>query len=150
LAAYRPDQGIYARIVAGATALLLALFASVRVYHLTFDENGPAIPLLGMGVPSAAIWASIVFVVLAFVIFLFTYGLRTGLAALDKTSHALIDLLIDTQAELAKVSWPGREELVRSTAAVLVSMVLLGAFLVSVDWVVISALRMLGVLPAPS
>ena len=42
---------------------------------------------------------------------------------------------------------PGKEELVRSTAAVLISMVLLGAFLISVDWVVISALRMLGVLP---
>ena len=147
MAAYRPDQGVYARVVAGGTALLLALFASVRVYQLSYAEGDASIEMLGMPVPHSAIWAAVLFVGLAFVVFVFTYGLQTGLAALDKGSHALIDLLIDTQAELGKVSWPGSEELTRSTAAVLISILLLGVFLLGVDWLVASALRSLGVLP---
>ena len=146
MAAYRPDQGIYARFVAGGTALLLAFYASVRVYQLTFTE-GATFPVLGLKVPHSAIWAAALFVGLAFITFVFSYGLHTGLAAVDKGSRALIDLLIDTQTELGKVSWPGSEELTRSTAAVLISIVLLGVFLLGVDWLVASALRSLGVLP---
>jgi preprotein translocase SecE subunit len=147
LAAYRPDQGIYARIAAGGTAVLLALFASVRVYQLTFEATEPTIPMLGMSVHYSVVYAAVAFVGLAFVAFVLLYGLRTGVGTVDKGSHALIDLLIDTQAELAKVSWPGSEELTRSTAAVLISIVLLGIFLLCVDWVVASALRYVGVLP---
>jgi preprotein translocase SecE subunit len=55
--------------------------------------------------------------------------------------------LIDTESELAKVSWPGSEELTRSTTAVLISIVLLGGFLFCVDWLVALVMRMLEVLP---
>ena len=128
-------------------ALLMALFASVRVYQLSYTDGEAGIEMLGMDIPHSAIWAAVLFVGLAFVAFVFTYGLQTGLAAVDKGSHTLIDLLIDTQAELGKVSWPGSEELSRSTIAVLISILLLGVFLLGVDWLVASALRTLGVLP---
>ena len=147
MAAYRPDQGVYARVVAGGTVLLLALFASVRLFQLSHTEGEATFPLLGLGVPHSAVWAAVLFVGLAFLAFLFSYGLQTGLAGLDKRTHVLIDLLIDTQSELAKVAWPGSEELTRSTAAVLISILLLGVFLLGVDWVLASVLRSLGVLP---
>ena len=127
--------------------LLLALFASVRVFQLSHATDEAAVKLLGMDVPHSALWAALLFVGLAFVAFLFTYGMETGLKSLDKKTHALIDLLVDTQSELSKVSWPGSEELTRSTTAVLVSILLLGVFLLCVDWLLASALRSLNVLP---
>jgi len=127
--------------------LLLALFASVRAFQLGHATDEAAVKLLGMDVPHSALWAALLFVGLAFVIFLFTYGMETGLKSLDKKTHALIDLLVDTQSELSKVSWPGSEELTRSTTAVLVSILLLGVFLLCVDWLLASALRSLEVLP---
>jgi len=127
--------------------LTLALFASVRVFQLSHTTDEAAIQLLGMDVPHSAVWAAVLFVGLAFVAFLFTYGLETGLKSLDKKTHALIDLLVDTQSELSKVSWPGSEELIRSTTAVLISILLLGVFLLCVDWLLASALRSLDVLP---
>jgi len=146
LAAYRPEQGVYARFVAGAAALLLALFASVRVYQELYEAES-TVALFGADVPVSAVWASVLFIILAALTFVFTYGVHTGFKALDRTSRALIDLLIDTQMELSKVSWPGSDVLIRSTSAVLISIVLLGVFLVGVDSLVASALRFLGVLP---
>jgi len=146
-APYRPGQGVYARGAAAGAVLLLALFGSWRLYVLVRGVTDKSFPLLGMQVPYAALWAAAVFVLMAAVIFLFTFGLRTGLKSLDARAQGLIDLLIDTEAELAKVSWATRDELVRSTAAVLIFVALLGAFLFCVDWVVLFAMRQLRVLP---
>ena len=59
----------------------------------------------------------------------------------------LVDLLVDTQAELQKVSWPTREELRSSTTVVLVCIFILGAFLYVVDVVVSFVMSRIGVLP---
>jgi preprotein translocase SecE subunit len=103
--------------------------------------------LLGVHVPYAALWAGGAFVVMAALVFLFCFGVETGIGALDTKTHGLIDLLIDTEAELTKVSWPDSDELSVSTTAVLVSVVLLGTFLLCVDWLVALLMRTTGVLP---
>jgi len=103
--------------------------------------------LLGMKVPFAALWAAGLFVVLGAFVFLFTFGVATGLEALDSKTRASVDLLIDTEGELAKVSWPGRDDLLRATSAVLVLILVLGAFLFGVDNLVTYLLSMVGVLP---
>jgi preprotein translocase subunit SecE len=137
-------------VAAGAALLLVALFASVRLFHSVNREGAGAIPVPGFGleVPPAALWAAGLFLMLAFVAFVFTFGLATGIAGVDGKVRALIDLLIDTQAELGKVSWPNREQLTRSTTAVLVSVVLIGLFLLVVDLLVGYAMRMMNVLPS--
>jgi len=147
LTPYRPGQGIYARAATGVALLLVALFGSVRLFQLTRVEK-IAFKVLGMGVPEAALWAGGVFIVLGAVIFLITFGPQTGLRGLDSKTKRLIDLLIDTEAELAKVSWPSSQELTSSTTAVLVSIILLGAFLFCVDWLAASLMRSLQVLPS--
>lgn len=131
--------------------LLVALFASIRVSQwrqAQVDEAAQsAFRFLGMPVQYSSIVGAVVFVLLAFVIFMLTYGLATGIRGLDSKTHGLIDLLIDTESELAKVSWPGSDELTRSTTAVLISIALLALFLFLVDWFVASVMRSLGVLP---
>jgi preprotein translocase SecE subunit len=139
---------MYARAAAAAAMALVSLVACVRLYQKTrTDAAGVALELLGLPVPYAAIWSAGVFVALGCVIFLFTFGLNTGLGLVDGKAHGLIDLLIDTEAELAKVSWPSPDELRVSTAAVLVSIVVLGVFLLGVDALAVFVMRLLGVLP---
>ena len=89
-----------------------------------------------MGVPNSALWAAVMFVVLAGTVFIFAFGVTTGIGWLDSKMRRVVDLLTDTQSELAKVSWPSRDQLVRSTTAVLVSIALLGVFLLCVDQVI--------------
>jgi preprotein translocase SecE subunit len=126
------------------------LFAGTRVFQMAQRgqlETTPLFRVLGLGVTAPLLWAAGIFVALAALTFLFTVGPQTGLKWLDSRTHIFIDLLIDTEAELAKVSWPSSEVLSRSTAAVLVAMVLLGIFLFCVDSVVAFVMGALRVLP---
>lgn len=125
--------------------LLLALFGSFRLYQLTVTPD--TVRLLGMAVPVAALWSAGVFGVLGILILVLCMGPSTGIKAIDGQTHALIDLLIDTEAEMGKVSWPDNDELTRSTTAVLIGIVLLGVFLFVVDWTVTFAMRLIEVLP---
>ncbi len=147
LTSYRPGQGVYARTATGGALLLIALFGSVRLFNMVRAQK-VAFTLLGMQVPQAALWAGGVFIVLAAVVFLLTFGPQTGLQGLDSKTQRLIDLLVDTESELAKVSWPSSAELTSSTTAVLISIILMGAFLFCVDWLAASLMRSLQVLPA--
>jgi preprotein translocase SecE subunit len=125
--------------------LLLALFGSFRLFQLTVTPDSVAV--LGMNVPVAALWSAGLFVALGGVILLLSVGPTTGIEGIDSKTHQLIDLLIDTETELGKVSWPDSEELTRSTTAVLVCIVLFGAFLFVVDWGVTLVMRAIEVLP---
>lgn len=145
LTPYRPGQGIYARSATGAALLLVALFASVRLFQLSSSEA--TFKWLGMNVPHTALWSAAMFVGLGAVVFLFTFGVHTGLKRLDARTHSVIDLLIDTESELTKVSWPGPDELRSSTTAVLVSIILLGTLLFCIDWLVAFVMGGLKVLP---
>jgi preprotein translocase SecE subunit len=144
---YRPAQGTYARIGTAAALLLVCLFGSYRFYSLLAAGTTGQFTALGMKVPYAAVVAGGLFVLMGAFVWLVTFGPQTGLKGLDGVTRKWIDLLIDTEGELRKVSWPTRDDLVNSTAAVLVSIALLGAFLVSMDYLVGWAMTGLGVLP---
>jgi len=144
LSPYKLNQGVYARAVAGMAILVLALFASVRLFELLGGRDQSP---MAVGIPVAYFWALALFVVLAAVVSVFTFGLHTGVRGLDSTSMALVDLLIDTQTELQKVSWPTREELRTSTTVVLICMAVLSVLLYAVDLVVSFVMSTFGVLP---
>ena len=145
LSPYKPTRGLYARGAAGAALLVLALFASVRFFQIIGIEK--SFYFLAMPVPYGVFWAGGLFVVLAALIAVFTVGFETGWKALDGRTHALVDLLIDTEAELQKVSWPNREELRRSTTVVIICIVVLGGFLAVVDLIISALMSGLRVLP---
>ncbi len=149
LSPHRPGQGIYARSATAGVLVLVALFAGYRLYYMLVVDAGfvGSTTLLGVKVPYATLWAAGLFVVLGALAFLFTFAVPTGLAALDSKTRASVDLLIDTEGELAKVSWPGRDDLLKATSAVLVLIIVLGVFLYGADRVVTYVLALLGVLP---
>ena len=145
IAIYKPNQGTYARAASAGALLLLDLLACVSFYGMLGGEG--MFKAMGMNVPYDALWAGILFVALAAVIAIFVFGVQTGLRGLDAASRSLVDLLVDTQAELQKVSWPSREDLSRSTVIVLSCVLLLGGFLWVVDIVISYAMMTLNVLP---
>jgi len=144
---YRPAQGTYARIGTAVALLVVFLFGSYRLYSLLATGPGKVFIVLGLKVPYAALVPGGVFIVLGALVWVLTFGPQTGIKGLDALTRRWIDLLIDTEGELRKVSWPTRDDLVNSTAAVLVSIVLLGVFLVGMDFLVGWAMSSLGVLP---
>ena len=148
LTPYKPNQGVHVRGGAGVALMLLSLFGCARLYEML--QGGSTFPLLGMKVSSVAfIWAGAVFVTLACLIAVLTFGLQTGWAGLDAKTRRFVDLLVDTEGELQKVSWPGREKLRRFTTVVLVCILVLGVFLTVVDLIFTQLMESLGVLPAP-
>jgi len=120
----------------------LGLFASFRVFQQLGSGSGTL-----AGIPVAFLWAAALFAGVAVLTSIFTFGLQTGWEGLDSKSRALVDLLVDTQTELVKVSWPTREELRSSTTVVLVCILILSVFLYAVDLIVSFAMSRLGVLP---
>lgn len=124
--------------------LVLCLFASVRLFTVL---GGSKEASLVAGMPVSFLLAAGLFVVLAALVGILTFGLQTGLRGLDAKSRAFVDLLADTQTELQKVSWPTREELRSSTIVVLVCILVLGAFLYAVDVIVSFLMTRVGVLP---
>ena len=88
--------------------------------------------------------------VLVALIALLAFGISTGYRFIDSKTHAFIDLLIETEGELQKVSWPTKDDLVNSTSVVLVSVVVIGVFLWVVDVLLSAAMSSAGVLPTPT
>jgi len=61
---------------------------------------------------------------------------------------AFADFLIAVEAEMAKVSWPGRTELVRASIVVLMTILLMGFILFGFDWLwIILFTKVLHLLP---
>ena len=58
------------------------------------------------------------------------------------------DFLIATESEMKKVSWSSRAELVGSTLVVIVTVIILSAYIFGVDSLVAKGLNLLGVLPS--
>jgi len=56
-----------------------------------------------------------------------------------------VDLLIETQTEMRKVSWPAQKEFVGSTIVVIVSVLVLAVFIWTVDQLSVWILTLIGV-----
>jgi preprotein translocase SecE subunit len=147
---YRKGFGLYSRIAVGVALGILALFASVSLYNALIElpdiAEGVNVPLVGIGLTWGLLSSFALFVFLGFFVCVFVAGLETGLRPIDNGGRKTVEFLIDTQGELQKVSWPTRYELVGSTAVVIVSIVVIGIFVLGVDWVVSVAMKYIGVL----
>lgn len=147
---YRKGQGLYSRIAVGIALGILSLFASVSLYNALIDLPNVAgsakIPLIDVNLTWGLICAFALFVFLGFFVCVFVAGLETGIKSLDNGSKKTVEFLIDTQGELQKVSWPTKYELVGSTAVVIVSIIVIGVFILGVDWCVSVVMKYIGVL----
>ncbi|MDN3515785.1 MAG: preprotein translocase subunit SecE [Candidatus Brocadia sp.] len=147
---YRKGLGVYSRIAVGIALGILALFASVSLYGLLIDLPNVAgstrIPLVDISLTWGLVCAFLLFIFLGFWIGIFVAGFETGIKPLDNIGKKTVEFLIDTQGELQKVSWPTKYELVGSTAVVIVSVIVIGIFILGVDWFVSVIMEYIGVL----
>jgi len=121
---HKPLQGWYARVY---TALGLGFVLALGLYrlHETLQPYGPGVRF---GIPAA------LGVVLGWMIYRILHY------------PPFADFLIATEAEMNKVSWTTKEDLKRSTAVVLSTVLLMSVFLFGVDWLWSSLLQLIGVL----
>jgi preprotein translocase SecE subunit len=130
--AYKRDQGRVVRMAAfwSLAALLFfgahsGYFALLTIFpaQLGRDFLGVKIPVLGLVVTPALLIATLLFCV----------GLWLLYRWLDKPKYA--DALIETEAELRKVTWPTMGETINSSVVVILTVGVLMVFLAGSDWV---------------
>ena len=121
---YKPMQGWYARIY---TALGLGLIVAAGAWKV-FDASIEYSPALRFGLPAVFLG------ILGWVIFRIVHF------------PPFAEFLIATEAEMNKVSWTNKEDLIRATTVVLATVVMMTVFLFMVDTLWTLVLRMIGVL----
>lgn len=131
MAGYKQDQGRLARMASFWTLVAMTYYgcSSLRAeLPAYFDQLGqplveglPRIPVLGVHLDAAFGIAFVLFVAATWLIYRWLETPRNA------------DLLIETEAELRKVTWPTMKEVVNSSIVVIVSVLFLMAFLAGAD-----------------
>ena len=121
---YKKGQGKYARGIGYAIAAVLMLFGAFRL-HATFNVPGQHVwvadvPILG----DITLYKAIA-------LGAFLLGLLVCHIILNKAN--LVDLLIDTEQEMRKVSWPSAKDVKSSTIVVVVVTFIIGLALFGFD-----------------
>jgi len=130
---YRGDQGRLARLAVFWALAILLFYGCVSLYRTLSPAFGGAlakpftaslksIPVLGLPLNPALLITAVVLV-----------GAWYGLFRWQQTPK-VADLLIETEAELRKVTWPTVPEAVNSSIVVIVCVIFLMAFLAGADW----------------
>lgn len=144
---YKREQGPIVRAVTIIAVAVLTLFGCYCLYNyiplidVTIGPPHPptfwgrplaTIPFFDFEITTGMIFSSVLFVVIMFFIYLWI---------LNKPKTA--DFLIDTEIELKKVSWPPRQQHIGSSVAVIISVIILGIFLLIVDSVLKQIMRLI-------
>ena len=127
---YKPGQGQWARGVAAAALGGLGFWAAIQTHDWMENYVGAGGYYAGWWVPGV--------ILLTFVWFAFYVANRPKIT----------NFIIETETEMKKVTWPTYREVLAATAVVIVVVILLGAFLFSVDRVLIQPFfELIGILP---
>ena len=130
--AYRKDQGRLARMATFWSLAILLAYGCIRMrtelsglFPDSMGEGlgGMTLPLVGMPLSPALLLAIATFVI----------GLWFLNRTLEKPKNA--DLLIETEAELRKVTWPSLDETIDGSIVVMVVVIFLMAFMAGADFV---------------
>jgi preprotein translocase subunit SecE len=124
---YKKGQGSIARLLSLAGCLMLLLWGghSFWIYlqgYKTLSDNLLEIPTIGLDIDLALIIAVVAVLAGA-----------AGIAWMLNRPR-LVDLLIETEAEMKKVSWPSRQEAWNSSIIVVVTVVIMMGLLFAYDF----------------
>ena len=124
---YKKGQGSIARLLSLAGCALLLLWGgySFWIYlqgYTTLARTLLEVPTIGLEINFALIIAVVVFL-----------GGGAGIVWLLNRPR-LVDLLIETEAEMKKVSWPSRQEAWNSSIIVVVTVVIMMGLLFAYDF----------------
>lgn len=132
MARYKPEQGRMARL---AVFWSLAVLIFYGCYSLRAELAGTwaalRAPIGDIVIPVLGIELSPAFLIVTAI---FGTGLFLLYRWLEKPKNA--DLLIDTEGELKKVTWPTGPEVVNSSMIVIVSVLIIMGFLALADFVI--------------
>ncbi len=147
---YRKGAGVPARCAVAGLFGTASIFAAYSLYGVLIDFPeffaGARIPLLNIRLTWGLVGSFILFTFCGAIICAFTMGFEIGLKWIDNKTKRAVEFFIETQAELQKVSWPTREELIGSTVVVIVCLIILSLYIFGVDWVVSSIMETIGLL----
>lgn len=132
MAGYKKDQGRLARMAAFWTLAALIFYGSTalraelagrwpKVFGKPLIASFQEIPVLGVQLTAAFVIALLLCVVSIWLLYRWV----------EKPRNA--DLLIETESELRKVTWPTGKEVFSSSAVVIFSVLFLMAFLAGAD-----------------
>jgi len=127
-ARYREDQGRHVRMAAFWSVAFFLIFGCSFLHGVLTQWDSLRQPLSGIRLPVVSVDLSPAFLIC---FTLFTGGILLIHRWQQKPKVA--DLLIDTEAELRKVTWPKGQEVWNSAIVVIVSVVILGVFLALAD-----------------
>jgi len=126
LTIYKRGQGVWARGVAGLGILGMGTFAAVQTGNWMVGQRQMGeLPLFGMKVPYYYGMGMYVPVVLMLVF------VAAAVYACNSVRSA--DLLIQTEIEMRKVTWPTAREVAGATLVVIVVVLIMGVYLMGVD-----------------
>jgi preprotein translocase SecE subunit len=122
---YKPDQGVYARGTAFWLATALAFFGARSLWQfLAFDwatKSMGMIPVINLPLSFGLILATLVFV-----------GVMIGVWVLLQKPN-LADYLIETEAELRRVTWPSWADTLSSSIVVITTVIVFVAYFAGLD-----------------
>ncbi len=149
-AIYKKGQGASARISVGVALGLIAFFSACALHgaliNLPVFYEGARVPLVNLPLSWGLVSAFVFFLLCAAFAALLVGCFEVGVAKVDNLGKGVVSFLIDTQAELNKVSWPSRAELVGSTVVVIICAVILGAYIFGIDRLVTTVMKSIGIL----
>ncbi len=127
-APYKEDQGRHVRMAAFWSLVFFIGFGCRFLHDLLIQWPSLRAPLGGVRLPVVGVNLSPAFLVTALI---FAVGVLLVQRWLRRPKVA--DLLIETEGELLKVTWPKGQEVWNASLVVIVSVVLLGLYLAGVD-----------------
>jgi len=129
---YKSEQGRMARMAAFWTLASLAFYGSTSLNETLAGRwnalgaplvaSLPKLPVVGVGLTPAFLVSTLVLCGALFLLYRW----------LERPKSA--DLLIETEHELRKVTWPTAPEVVNSSLAVIACVLFLMGFLAAADW----------------
>jgi preprotein translocase SecE subunit len=131
--AYKEDQGRLARLVVFWALALLLFYGCYSFYNQFLKANFDSLraplvasmkklPILGVEFNGA------------FVIALFVFAAGAWFLARWLNRPKIAELLIETESEMRKVTWPTMPEAVNSSIIVIVTVLFLMVYLAGADW----------------
>lgn len=133
---YKKGQGKIVRLSSGIALALLALFGCISLYtfvpQFNIEETPPPPTFWGTAITQIPFFElTINYGLIVSISFFLILILLIYLLIINKPSTA--DFLVETEIEMKKVSWPSKQEHTNSTIAVIISVLLIGIFLMVAD-----------------
>lgn len=128
-AIYRKGQGYITRVPAAIAISALLFYGVLSLYRFMIGFDWAYEPLGGMVIPIVEQRFNVAFIVAAVV------AIGAGSAVFWVLNRKdTVDLLVDTETELKKVTWPGWPETINATIVVIIAVAIIAAYLAVVDF----------------